>query len=295
MLRIGSGSLLFLGWRLLWRRLRIKKDKMGEELKESLNFIKSRVDISPEIGVVLGSGLDYLVEVLEQPVVLEGRDVPHYPTPTVEGHAGRLVFGKISGVDVLILQGRVHLYEGYSLKEVAYPIYLLAEMGVKSLILTNAAGGINLNFRPGDLMLIWDHINFTFDNPLIGTGFRPRFPDMSTPYDPGYIRIAEEVALKLGVRVQKGVLFCTTGPCYETPAEVRMIRMLGGDAVSMSTVPEVIAAVQRKMKVLGICCITNSSGDGRLAHEEVIKKAKSIRNKFIPFLRDVIIRIKDVH
>lgn len=289
------GSLLLkYGWRILWRRFRATKDKMRDELKDSLAFIKSRVDVSPKIGVILGSGLGYFAEEVEEPIVLEGRDVPYYPTPAVEGHAGRLVFGKISGVDVLILQGRVHLYEGYSIREVTYPVHLLAEMGVRSLILTNAAGGVNPNFCPGDLMLIWDHVNFTFDNPLIGTGFRPRFPDMSAPYDPGYIKIAEEVALNSGIKVQKGVLFCTTGPCYETPAEVRMIRMLGGDAVSMSTVPEVIAAVQRKMKVLGICCITNSSGDGRLSHQEVIKKAKSIRDKFIPLLKGVIIRIKDV-
>ena len=267
------------------------------DLLESKRFILKHLSIKQPIAIILGSGLGNFGDELAEAQVLETRQIPHYPQSTVVGHSGRWILGKINGVDVLALQGRVHYYEGYGIQKVAYPAHLLAELGVRSLIVTNAAGGLNPDFSPGDLMIIEDHINLLATNPLIGThipAHGPRFPDMTEAYNREYIRLAEEIARELNLPYQKGVLCAQTGPTYETPAEVRMLQRLGGDAGTMSTVPEVIVAAQRGMKVLGISCITNMAtgiSDQKLAHEDVTKAAAKVSVNFTALVKACILKI----
>ncbi len=270
---------------------------LKKQLQESLAFVGAKTQAAPKIGIILGSGLGPFADELQNQTVIETAVIPHYPRSTVEGHAGKLVFGEVSGKKILALQGRVHSYEGYPLQQVAYSVHLMAEIGVKTLIVTNAAGGINLHFKPGDLMLIVDHINLMFDNPLIGVNddeLGPRFPDMSEPYSKELIKLAEETALDLGIKLQKGVLAALKGPTYESAAEIRMMRFLGGDAGTMSTVPEVIAAVYRGMKVLGISCITNLAtgmSDKKLSHDEVTEVAELVKGKFSQLIKAIIGRM----
>ncbi|MGY0209244.1 purine-nucleoside phosphorylase [Bacillus subtilis] len=210
---------------------------------------------TPEIGLILGSGLGVLADEIENPVAIPYEDIPHFPVSTVEGHAGQLVFGDLEGKRVVAMQGRFHFYEGYSMEQVTFPVRVLKLIGVETLIVTNAAGACNENFNPGDLMIITDHINFFGTSPLIGKNaneFGTRFPDMSEAYDKQLVKLTEQVASDLGLNVQKGVYFGNTGPTYETPAEVKMARLLGGDVVGMSTVPEVIVARHSDMRVLGL-------------------------------------------
>lgn len=267
------------------------------QLKESVAFIRSKIEDRPNIGIILGSGLGPFAEEPKNRKIIETSSIPYYPVSTVEGHAGKLLFGELEGSRILALQGRVHAYEGYSVQEVTYPVHLMAELGIRYLIVTNAAGGINPSFKPGDLMLIVDHINLMFDNPLIGANeerLGPRFPDMSEPYDFQLIELAERAALDLGIRLQKGVLVASKGPSYESAAEVRMFQRLGGDAGTMSTVPDVITAVYRGMKVLGISCITNlATGlvDKKLSHDEVIQVTENVKDKFSRLLRAIIRKI----
>jgi len=269
-----------------------------KQLYESINFIKENLPLDHPIGIILGSGLGGFAEILESPFYLETANIPHYPVATVEGHQGRWVLGKLNKTQILVLQGRVHYYEGYSMQQVVYPIHLLADLGIQTLIVTNAAGGINLHFEPGDLMLITDHVNLMGDNPLIGEynpRFGPRFPDMSAPYCLEYIKIAEQAALNLKIKLHKGVLFALKGPSYETAAEVRMLRLLGADAITMSTVPEVIAAVQRGMKVLGLSCISNLATGLSLKpldHTEVTRTTAKIQENFIRLVIEFILRIQ---
>lgn len=275
-----------------------KKHVLEKQLHESTLFIKDRIPIDQPVGVILGSGLGSFADVLESPIYLETASIPHYPHSTVEGHKGRWVYGRINKTQVLAIQGRVHHYEGYTLQQVVFPVHLLADLGVTRLIVTNAAGGINLNFAAADLMLIVDHVNLMGDNPLIGPHperFGARFPDMSQPYAADYIQIAEQAALDLRIKVRKGVLFALKGPSYETAAEIRMLRLLGADAITMSTVPEVIAAVQRGMKVLGISCITNlATGmtSQKLDHREVTETAARIQENFVRLMIEFILRIQ---
>ncbi len=270
---------------------------MRKNIQEALDYIKNRTTERPGIGIILGSGLGPFAEELQHKTIIPTADIPHYPPSTVEGHAGKLVFGKVEGVKVLALQGRIHAYEGYSLKQVTFPVQLMANLGVQHLIVTNAAGGLNPNFRPGDLMIIVDHINLMFDNPLIGPNdpeLGPRFPDMSEPYNRRLIELAEKTALDLGIKVQKGVLIASKGPSYETAAEVRMFQRLGGDAATMSTVPEVIVAVYRGLKVLGISCITNLAtglSATKLSHEEVTEVAELVKGKFSSLVKEIILRM----
>ncbi|MFQ5674952.1 MAG: purine-nucleoside phosphorylase, partial [bacterium] len=215
---------------------------------------------------------------------------------TVEGHAGKWIFGEISDKSILAMQGRVHSYEGYPLSRVTFPVHLMAELGIEKLIITNAAGGHNPKFVPGDLMVISDHINLMFDNPLVGPNeIGPRFPDMAAPYHPGLIELAEKTALDLGIKLQKGVLAAMKGPTYETAAEVRMLQRLGADAGTMSTVPEAIVAASRSLKVLGISCITNlgtGMSANKLSHDEVTEVADRVKDKFSNLIKEIIHRIE---
>jgi len=267
------------------------------DLTESKNYVLKHLSFNQPIAIILGSGLGAFADELSRPQFLETRDIPHYPMSTVEGHVGRWVLGKIEDIEVLALQGRVHYYEGYPIHQVAYPVHLLSELGVQSLIVTNAAGGLNPDFSPGDLMLIEDHINLAFNNPLIGQHIKShgsRFPDMSEPYHQEYIKIAEQAAQDLGIPIKKGILCSMTGPSYETAAEVRMLQKLGGHASTMSTIPEVIVAVQRGMKVLGISCITNMAtgiGTQKLSHQDVIEIAEKVKSHFDKLIKACIVGI----
>lgn len=270
-----------------------------EQLQESLQYIRKHTRRSARIGLILGSGLGDFANTLENSDRIATANIPHYPRSTVEGHAGYLVFGDVGDVPVLAVQGRTHYYEGHTIDRVAYVVRLMSLLGVNRLLVTNAAGGINPLFRPGDLMIIVDHINFLFRNPLTGMVVPPeeRFPDMHDNYYPPFVQIIEDTALELGIPIRKGVLFVSSGPNYETAAEVRMIRRIGGDAASMSTVPEVIVARARGMKVAGISCITNLAtglSDTPLSHEEVTEIANQVKNRFQKLVREVIIRIDNL-
>ncbi len=267
---------------------------LKEWIKESEQWIRTKTSSKPGIGVILGSGLGDFADTLESKIEIATSEIPHFAKSTVEGHAGKLVFGNLSGKEVLAVKGRVHYYEGYTLDQVTYVVRLMYALGVRSLIVTNAAGGVNPVFTPGDLMIITSHINFFFANPLHGANddaLGPRFPDMESDYDRDYAALAEKCALKLGIRTQRGVYCAGSGPTYETRAEVRMFQKLGADAVGMSTVPEVIVAKHQNMRVLGISCITNL-GTGisstPLSHEEVTVTANRVKHSFQALLKEVI-------
>lgn len=267
------------------------------KIKEAVDYIASRTSYLPKIGLILGSGLGSLAEKIEDPIVIKYADIPSFPKSTVEGHAGQLVIGKLGGKIVVAMQGRFHFYEGYPLKDVTFPIRVMIGLGIESLIVTNAAGGANTDFVPGDLMIISDHINFTGQNPLIGENLNelgPRFVDMSRAYDADYIRVARKSGETLGLNLKEGVYMWLTGPTYETPAEVRLARDLGADAVGMSTVPEVIVANHQGIKVLGISCITNmASGilDQPLNHEEVIETSLRVKDEFEKLILEILYNI----
>ncbi len=229
-------------------------------IRESVEAIRVSYDGSPVVGIVLGTGLGSLADRIEDPCRLSYSDIPHFPSSTVDSHAGELVFGTLSGKIVMAMAGRFHAYEGYSLQQVTYPIRVAKALGVRALIVSNAAGGLNPQFKAGDLMLITDHINMMGDNPLIGPNddeLGPRFPDMSEPYSKELATLADRIAIEQGVRLQHGVYLACPGPSLETRAEYRFMRTIGADAVGMSTVPEVIVAVHAGLKVLGFSAITD--------------------------------------
>lgn len=265
-----------------------------QQLKESVQFIKNRMTLKPAIAMILGSGLGSLADELKEPTVIQCKDIPHYPVPRVAGHAGLWVIGKLESIPILALRGRVHTYEGYSTREVTFPVRIMAELGIRKLIVTNAAGGINESFHPGDLMIIRDHINFLFDSPLIGdnsVSAEQRFIDLFQAYDSEFIRGAIGVGHALKIPLQAGVLIAFRGPAYETAAEIRMARILGADAGTMSTVPEVIAARQSGMRVLGISCITNMATgitNKKLSHDEVTETADRIKDKFVRLMKEIL-------
>ncbi len=250
-----------------------------DEIKTSADYIKNKLTAEPMVGIVLGSGLGAIVDAMQDKVTIAYKEIPYFPLSTVAGHAGNLVAGRIDNIQVIAMQGRVHYYEGLGMKATTYPIYVLRMLGVKSLILTNACGGINKDFRPGDLMIISDFINMVGTNPLIGENddrLGTRFPDMSEPYSLKLSSQAKEIAAQKRIPYKEGVyaLFC--GPCYETAAEIRAYAALGADAIGMSTVPETIVANYLGMEVLGIACITNmATGIARdkHSHEEVVRIA----------------------
>jgi purine nucleoside phosphorylase I, inosine and guanosine-specific len=270
----------------------------AQTVREAVAAIRERTDHVPEIGLILGSGLGDLAEQIADATVIPYGEIPHFPVSTVAGHAGRLVIGRLEGKTVVAMQGRFHYYEGYSMAQVAFPVYVMKFLGAKVLIVTNAAGGMNKAFQPGDLMLVVDHLNFTGDNPLIGPNddeLGPRFPDLSRAYDPELIALAEQKARDLGIRVQKGVYAGISGPNYLPPAELVMLRRLGGDAVGMSTIPEVIAAAHCGLRVLGISCITDMAIGEELeplTHEQVVAVAERTKPKFTALVRAVVAGVR---
>lgn len=276
------------------------KSSGGEEFaraERAAKFIRSKTKLRPKIALVLGSGLGAFADGLESATRIPYERIPHFPRSTAVGHAGRLVIGKVGDVAVAAMQGRVHFYEGYSLKDVIFPMRVFARLGIRAAILTNAAGGINLGFKQGTLIVMRDHINLQGSNPLIGPNderFGPRFPDMTHAYDKNYRVTALEEARRLGIEVSEGVYAALTGPSYETPAEIRYLRSIGADVVGMSTVPEVIAARHMGIRILGISCVTNMAAgilDKPLDHGEVLATGEQVKGNFIALLRAVLPRI----
>lgn len=269
--------------------------ELTAKINAAAEYILARIPRRPRIGMVLGSGLGDFADTLEDAVRIPFSDIPSFPVPTVLGHSGALVFGKKNGRFIAVLQGRIHYYEGYSQQEITLPIRVLSAIGVKTLVLTNAAGGINKRYHPGDLMLIADHINFSGSNPLIGPNldsFGPRFPDVSDLYCAELRQDVKELAAFLGIPLWEGVYLMTSGPNYETPAEIRMFRTMGADAVGMSTVPEALVAAHCGMEVVGISCITNMAAGilpQKLDHSEVVETAARVRSKFQELLSNLVI------
>jgi purine-nucleoside phosphorylase len=267
---------------------------MSTKLQTSAEFIQSKLDSSPKIGLILGSGLGILAEEIKNPIVIPYSEIPEFPVSTVEGHAGQLVIGELAGKQVVAMQGRFHYYEGYSMEKVTFPVRVMKLIGVETIVVTNAAGGVNKDFEAGDLMLITDHINNMGDNPLIGANdqsFGVRFPDMSEAYTKSLQGVARKVSKELGIKLKEGVYAGNTGPSYETPAEVRMLRVLGADAVGMSTVPEVIIARHAGMKVLGISCISNMAAgilDQPLTHDEVMETTEMVKANFLSLVKGIV-------
>jgi purine-nucleoside phosphorylase len=266
-------------------------------IAEARQAILAHTDIQPKLGLILGSGLGVLAEEMEETVVIPYEAIPHFPLSTVVGHAGKLIVGTFAGKPVAVMAGRFHLYEGHDPAIVTFPIRVLKAWGIETLFVTNAAGGIHLSYSPGDLMLIQDHINFMFRSPLMGPNdakLGVRFPDMSAAYDPALRQLAHRVAQAQGISLREGVYVATLGPSFETPAEIRMFRQLGGDAVGMSTVPEVIVARHAGMRVLGISCISNMAAGilpQPLTHEEVLETGRQVKSKFIQLIKGIIAEV----
>jgi purine-nucleoside phosphorylase len=262
-------------------------------LDAAVEAIRQRTAAEPEIVMILGSGLGALADEVEAAVSVPTSEIPGYPTSTVVGHAGRLVFGRLEGREVLFVQGRIHLYEGHPPDTLTIPVRLAHALGARRLLVTNAAGGLNPGWPPGTLMFIADHLNLAFASPLAGAPRpgEPRFPDMSAPYDPEWLDRAERLALDRGIDTKRGVYLWTRGPSYETPAEIRFFRRIGADAVGMSTVPEVIQAAALGMRVLGISAITNYAAGlspEPLDHEEVLEVGRMVQGRFAALVRAII-------
>ena len=258
--------------------------------------IRSLVSLRPTVGLVLGSGLGDYADTLEDAVKIPYSQIPNFPVPTIPGHSGALVFGRKQGREVVVMQGRIHYYEGLSQQEITLPIRVLAALGVKTVVLTNACGGVNLSFAPGDLMLISDHINYSGANPLMGPNldsFGPRFPDMSDLYTASLRKAIREKAEAAGIPLREGVYAMYSGPNFETPAEIRMFRILGADTVGMSTVPEALVASHCGMNVVGVSCVTNMAAGVlpvKLTHEEVTETANRVRDVFTNLI-DLILTV----
>ncbi|MCG7406348.1 purine-nucleoside phosphorylase [Paenibacillus sp. ACRRX] len=263
-------------------------------IQEAAEYIRKQIPSEPEVGLILGSGLGVLAELVENPVTIAYEAIPHFPQSTVEGHAGELLIGTIKGRTVVMMKGRFHMYEGYGPEMTAFPVRVMKAIGVKQLLVTNAAGGINMTYQAGDLMLISDHLNMTGQNPLTGANddkLGARFPDMSEAYSRRLRTIAKEVGARHNFTFQEGVYAGLLGPNYETPAEIRMLRALGGDAVGMSTVSEVIVARHAGIEVLGISCISNMAAgilDQPLSHAEVMETAEKVKGQFLQLVLDII-------
>jgi purine-nucleoside phosphorylase len=269
------------------------------QAEESAKLIQSRTQLQPLVAVVLGSGLGAFADEITDPVRISYNEIPHFAPSTAVGHAGQLVIGKLRACPIAVMQGRVHLYEGYPAHQVAFPMRVFARLGVRAAILTNAAGGINLDYGQGRLVVIKDHINLQGQNPLVGpedTRFGPRFIDMTEAYSRNYRRMAQAAAKTLGIELPEGVYVALLGPNYETPAEIRYLRTIGADLVGMSTVPEVIVARQMGIKVLAISCVTNMAAgvlDRPLNHEEVLETGRRVAGQFTALLREVIPEIAE--
>ena len=267
---------------------------MYDKVCESAQFIKEKINTMPTLGIILGSGLGKVVDEIQNKVIIPYSDIPHFPQSNVTGHADQLIIGNINDICFVAMSGRFHYYEGFSMKEVTYPIYVLKMLGVQDLIVTNACGGINTDFTPGDLMIITDFINLLGINPLIGENderFGPRFPDMSEPYSNELIQKAKDVADSLNIKYQEGVYALFNGPCFETAAEIRAFKVMGADAVGMSTVPETTVANYLGMRVLGISCVTNMATGIRKdkhSHEEVLRIANESSDRLSMWLKSLL-------
>jgi purine-nucleoside phosphorylase len=272
------------------------------QIEEAAQAIRQHTDIIPSLGLILGSGLSGLADEVQNQTIISVSEIPHWPSSTVAGHSGRIIIGQLEGKDVFVLQGRVHFYEGYSMQQITLPVRVMHALGIKTLIVTNAAGGINADFTPGDLMLIKNHLNFpgmAGFNPLRGPNDEtvgPRFPDMTEPYDAEYRQLAHEIAASLGFPLQEGVYSYVAGPSYETPTELHFLRQAGGDAVGMSTVPSVIVARHGGLRVLGISTITNMAipdpEPGTVqTHEEVLETGKIAIPRLTALIHGVIAKL----
>ncbi len=265
-----------------------------EKIREAATFVGLRVKSKPQVGVVLGSGLGGFAESLSSRTDIPYAEIPHFPRSSVEGHKGALMAGAFQGIPLFVMAGRVHAYEGYGAEEVVFPARVLGTLGVKTLVLTNAAGAVNTAFKPGELMILTDHINFTGMNPLVGPQYGElghRFTDMSEGYHPKLITACEQAARRIGLNMRKGVYVGLLGPSFETPAEIRMFRTLGADAVGMSTVLECIAANQMGVKVLGISCLTNMAAGilpKKLDHKEVMEVGAQVQSVMVELLAEVV-------
>jgi purine-nucleoside phosphorylase len=269
-------------------------ESIYENLHEAVAFIRSKNSLKPKVGIILGSGMGAVAETVKAELALDYSSIPFFGATSVEGHRGKLVLGHLEGVPVVMLQGRLHLYEGYSMAQVVFPTRVLAMLGIQALVVTNAAGGLSKKMRPGDFMSISDHINLMGDNPLKGKNIDqigPRFPDMTEAYDPEFLKVAKQTAKKAKMRMSSGVYVGVPGPTFETPAEIRYLQMIGGQAVGMSTVPEVIAANHFGVRVCGISCITNSAAGiskQKLNHKEVMEVGKKVEGQFQKFMAGLI-------
>jgi purine-nucleoside phosphorylase len=278
-------SFILLNYKLLYIML--------ANIKETANFICNKVKTLPETGIILGTGLGGLVNKISNQEILEYADIPNFPVSTVEGHSGRLIFGELGGKNVMAMQGRFHFYEGYDMKQVTFPVRVMKELNIKCLFVSNASGGVNPDFEIGDLMVLNDHINL-MPNPLLGKNHNElgvRFPDMSEAYSKKLISLADETAAALGIKLQHGVYVGTTGPTFETPSEYRYFRIIGGDAVGMSTVPEVIVARHSNIPVFAISIITDLGVEGKIievSHEEVQKVGAAAEVKMTELIRKML-------
>ena len=272
-------------------------DTIHKKIEEAVQLIAGRINEKPDIAIILGTGLGGLVDLIEVHQALPYKEIPNFPHPTVEGHAGKLIFGQYAGKKILVMQGRVHIYEGYTPAQVTFPLRVMKKLGIQILMISNAAGGLDPLLRPGDVMVISDHINLMGQNPLIGPNldaFGPRFPGMIDVYDKRLIALAQEVALEAGIKLSKGVYAGVTGPSLETPAETRFLRTMGADAVGMSTVPEVIVAIHSGLRVLGFSAISNINLPDwmkSVSLEEILVNAASAGKKLTRILQGVLERI----
>ena len=268
--------------------------ELSERIDAACRHIRGLTDAAPDVGLILGSGLGDFCDRLEERTVVPFAEIPGFPVSTVEGHAGAFIFGRYKGRSVAALQGRLHYYEGYSQREITLPVRVMARLGVRTLVLTNAAGGVNLDFAAGCLMLIADHINFSGQNPLMGPNledFGPRFPDMSDVYTRALREKIRPLAVQAGIDLREGIYMMYSGPSYETPAEIRCFRTMGADAVGMSTVPEAIVARHCGMDVVGVSCITNMAAgvlDRKLDHSEVVETAQRVKGDFTRLLEIIL-------
>ncbi len=271
---------------------------MNEKIKQASDYILSKISKQYQVGIVLGSGLGGFDETINTHTVVEYKDIPYFPQSTVPGHKGRFVFGDINGVNVMLMSGRFHYYEGYSMQDIAVPIRVMKLLGIEKLILSNATGGINPDFRAGDFMLIRDHIKFFSDSPMRGKNdetFGERFFDMSNAYDKDLRELAKRCATEKGIALQEGVYAFMSGPNFETPAEIKMLGLLGADVVGMSTVPEVLTAVHCGIQVLGLSCVTNLAAGiskTKLTHQEVMEAGKLANEKFSILVREIVLQME---
>ncbi|MDZ7332404.1 MAG: purine-nucleoside phosphorylase [candidate division KSB1 bacterium] len=268
--------------------------ELREKIEETVRYLRTKTAATPSIGIILGTGLGALVDDINIEVAISYSDIPNFPIATVEFHAGKLIFGKLCGKSIVAMQGRFHYYEGYSMKQITFPVRVMKFLGVNTLLVSNACGGINANMKPGDIMLITDHINLLGDNPLIGENddtLGPRFPDMSEPYSRKLIQLTEQIAQREGIIVKKGVYAAMTGPNLETAAEYRFLRTIGADVVGMSTIPEVIVAIHSGMSVLGFSVITDACVPEELKPAnipEIIETAKRAEPKLTLLIKKVV-------